>query len=369
MSEKPLIRLAQRSDLDALVALEQRCFMTDRLSRRSFSRFVKAEHSQLFVAHSDAGTDTLVGYILVLYRRGTNLARIYSVAVDPQARRQGLSRALMEIAHTSAEAHGANFMRLEVSVLNEPAQALYRALGYHSICRLSGYYADGSDGLRMEKRITGAGRSNHSSPYYAQTTPFTCGPASLMMAQAALLPNYQFERQEELSLWRESTTIYMTSGHGGCSPTGLAVAALRRGLKVELFLSSEEIPFLDSVRDAAKREVIELVHHQFLAELRELGVIPQYQTLSPDELGLALTQGKVAICLISTWRLNRNKAPHWVLATGADSKHIYFSDPDHDEEFWTSEADFVDVPIMRDQYAQLARYGRSRFSATLLLSN
>lgn len=368
MSETLLIRTAKRSDLDALVGIEGRCFDGDKLSRRSFAHFIKAEHSQLIVAQFSEADERLAGYILMLFRRGTNLARIYSVAVDPDARRRGVSRQLMQAAELAADEQGVNFMRLEVSNTNTTAQALYRSLGYHSISALKAYYEDGSDGVRMEKRISGAGRPTQSTLYYAQTTPFTCGPSTLLMALAALRPGYQIDREEELKLWRESTTIYMTSGHGGCSPVGLAISALRRGLKAELFLSSQETPFLDSVRDSAKREVIEVVHRQFLSELASLGVQPVYTGLSAEQLAAELGRGKLAICLISTWRLNRNKAPHWVLATGSDRRHIYFSDPDHEQEFWTSEADFVDVPIALDQYALLARYGKSRFSATLLLS-
>ena len=368
MSERPVIRNATRTDLAALMQIEGRCFDSDRLSRRSFSHFIKAEHSLLLVAQADTESNTLSGYILLLFRQGTNLARIYSVAIDPAARRQGLSRRLMQAAEVSAAERGVNFLRLEVSTRNAPAEALYRTLGYHQISTLTGYYEDGSDGVRMEKRISGQGRPSNSSHYYAQTTPFTCGPSSLLMALAALQPGYQLDREEELKLWRESTTIYMTSGHGGCSPVGLAISAIRRGVKAELYLSSDETPFLDSVRDSAKREVIELVHQQFMTELADLGVQPHYTSLSAEQLAKALAQGKLAICLISTWRLNRNKAPHWVLATGADERFIYFSDPDHEEEFWMSDSDFVDVPIALPQYSMLARYGKSRFSATLLLS-
>lgn len=366
MPEQTLIRRATRTDLSALESLELRCFESDRLSRRSFAHFIKAEHSQLLVC--EEGANRLAGYVLVLFRQGTNLARIYSIAVDPDFRRKGVSRALMLMAERIAEEASVSFLRLEVSVLNTGAKQLYTALGYHPIAKLSEYYGDGSDGVRMEKRIVGRTRPAKSTQYYAQTTPFTCGPSALLMALAALKPAFVPTRQEELQLWRESTTIYMTSGHGGCSPVGLMLSALKRGLSAELYLSSDRVPFLDSVRDTAKREVIEVVHQQFMHELETLGLTPRYSQLSSVELAEQLNQGKVAICLISTWRLNRNKAPHWVLATGSDGRHIYFSDPDHEEEFWHSEADFVDVPIALEQYEMLARYGKSRFSATLLLS-
>jgi hypothetical protein len=50
-----------------------------------------------------------------------------------------------------------------------------------------------------------------------------------MMAMKALDPAMELNRTLELRLWREATTIFMTSGHGGCGPYGLALSAYRRG--------------------------------------------------------------------------------------------------------------------------------------------
>lgn len=369
MTTKPVVRDAIRSDLKALVELEESCFTSDRVSRRSFSHLIKAEHSRVLVLSEDGSKpDALLGYMILLFRTGTNLCRLYSIAISAHARGRGLSRHLMQHAEEVAREQGAAFMRLEVSLNNETALQLYNRLGYHRIAKLTEYYEDGSDGWRMEKRIRTASRPLEHTPYYAQTTPFSCGPSSLLMAMASLNKDYSANRTDELTIWRESTTVYMTSGHGGCSPVGLAVSAKRRGFNVELYLSSDETPFIDSVRDNEKRSVIEQVHNDYLSELAALGVKPRIETLSSEQLVAQLKQGRVALCLISTWRLNRNKAPHWVLATGADDRFIYFSDPDVDDAPWHSEADYIDTPIGQDQYQKMARYGRSRFSATLILS-
>lgn len=369
MTTQFVVRDAVRTDLKTLVELEDSCFKSDRISRRSFIHLLKAEHSRVTVL-SEAGAlpETLLGYMILLFRTGTNLCRLYSLAIAPHARGKGLSRLLMQQAEEVARDQGAAFMRLEVSLNNQAALQLYTKLGYHRIAKLTAYYEDGSDGWRMEKRIRKASRPLEHTPYYAQTTPFSCGPSSLLMAMASLDKSYSANRTDELRIWRESTTVYMTSGHGGCSPVGLALSAKRRGFNVDLYLSSQETPFVDSVRDNEKRSVIEQVHKDYLAELLLLGVEPLIETLSSDQLVVELKQGKVALCLISTWRLNRNKAPHWVLATGADDRFIYFSDPDTDDTPWQSEADYIDTPIGQEQYQKMARYGRSRFSATLIIS-
>ena len=66
------IRNTQEADLTALVALEQRCFATDRLSRRSLSYWIKAKHRVFMVVLLD---DQIIGYGLVIMRKGTRLAR------------------------------------------------------------------------------------------------------------------------------------------------------------------------------------------------------------------------------------------------------------------------------------------------------
>ncbi|WP_027854260.1 peptidase C39 family protein [Marinobacterium litorale] len=362
-----LIRAAQREDLNALCDLEQSCFSGDRLSRRSLSHMLRSEHAELLVADSGA---ELAGYALVLYRSGTNLARLYSIAIRPQWRGKGVSGALLDSAERSARARECAFMRLEVSVNNTAAVRLYERSGFHRFGRISAYYEDGSDAWRMEKTI----RRQATGPtpktrYYEQTTPFTCGPACLLMALGRLDPEREMSRTEELRIWREATTVYMTSGHGGCSPHGLALSAWRRGVDVSLFVTPSGTPFIDSVRDPEKKTVIELVHADYLAELEETDVALNERELPPVELLAALADGAVGITLISTWRLNRNRAPHWVMITGADERYIYISDPDFEREPWHSETDYIDVPLTHEEYRAMARFGRSRLQATLLLSN
>ncbi|MCL1487420.1 MAG: peptidase C39 family protein [Marinobacter sp.] len=77
--------------------------------------------------------------------------------------------------------------------------------------------------------FTRRARNSRRYPYYPQTTEFTCGPAALIMAMAALNQQQSLTTLEELKIWREATTIFMLSGHGGCGPHGLALAAWHRG--------------------------------------------------------------------------------------------------------------------------------------------
>lgn len=360
-----IIRPAERRELDQLCELERRCFDTDRLSRRNFSHLLRSEHADLLIALQE---EVLVAYALILYRSGTNLARLYSIAVAPEYRGQKVAQGLLEAAEQQARSKDSAFMRLEVNVENEGAIHLYERSGYHRFCRVHAYYKDGSDAWRMEKTIRR--RAQHAYPrteYYEQTTPFTCGPASLMMAMNRLDPQRTMNRTEELRIWRESTTVYMTSGHGGCSPHGLALSAWHRGFDVTLYVTPADTPFIDSVRDPEKKSVIELVHQDYLTQLQDTDVQLISAELDLARLISALEEGAVAVALISTWRLNRNKAPHWVLIGAIDDRHVYISDPDFDRDPWQSETDYIDVPVGIEEFRAMARFGRSRLCATLLL--
>ena len=69
------LREVRAGDLDDLVRLEADAFRTDRFSRRSFRHWIGGGRRAFLAAMVD---DTLAGYVLVIYHRGTRLARLYS---------------------------------------------------------------------------------------------------------------------------------------------------------------------------------------------------------------------------------------------------------------------------------------------------
>lgn len=361
---KFILRPANMQDLPELLHIEQQSFHTDRLSRRSFTHLLQTEHATLTVAQQQ---DQLAGYGLVLYRQGTSLARLYSLAVAPQYRRMGIASSLLHKVQHQALEHNCHFLRLEVSEQNQSAVALYQSQGFYLIDTLPDYYADGTTGLRLEKPLKRPATQYPLRTYYAQTTPFTCGPASLLMAMHALDPNRLMNRQEELQLWREATTIYMTAGHGGCSAEGLALAAWNRGFQVSLYSQSADVPFIEGVRSEEKKSVLRLVHESFCQQLALTQVAISHQALDVLTLAEFLAHGAVALTLVSTWRLNRNKSPHWVMVSHADSEYFYLNDPDFDEQRRLSPSDLVHIPVTIAEFQAISQFGRGRLKATLVL--
>ncbi len=362
------MRDATPDDLERLVALEQRCFELDRISRRNFRHLLTKAHAVTLVAEREGA---LLGYGMVLLHRTTAAARLYSFAVDPAARRQGLGRRLLQAVEARARDAGAAELRLEVRPDNHGAIASYQVAGYRSFGTYTDFYEDHTDALRMEKRLAGGRRATLARvPYYAQTLPFTCGAASLLMAMKALDPTQQaLERRRELRLWREATLIYMTSGHGGCDPFGLSLAASRRGFAAQVYVTDEERLFVDSVRDPTKKDVIRLVLQDFRAQAREAKIPVHRRGLAAADAIRHLKAGEIPIVLVSSYALTGEKAPHWVVLTGYDDSFLYFHDPEPPDSEDGSKLDCINVPVPHAAFERIARYGATRLKAAVVLGN
>ncbi len=146
------LRRGHLRDLDALIAIEDAVFTTDNLSRRTFRHFLTSPCATLLVAEE---TGKLAGYVLVLYRLRSKLARLYSIAVAPHAGRRGIGRLLLDAAEDAARRHELRTMRLEVHHRNARAIALYDKSGYRRFGRRRSYYDNGGDALRFEKPLGG----------------------------------------------------------------------------------------------------------------------------------------------------------------------------------------------------------------------
>ncbi|SNS44845.1 Ribosomal protein S18 acetylase RimI [Pseudomonas japonica] len=143
-------RVASTADIAPLAALEQECFTFDRLRARNFHWLLGRGNASLIVAVRDG---QLAGYALLLFRRRTSLARLYSIAVHPRWRGHGLGPRLLRAAEAGALARDCRGLRLEVRADNPAAIGLYEAHGYRRFAVVEDYYEDHAQALRYEKTI------------------------------------------------------------------------------------------------------------------------------------------------------------------------------------------------------------------------
>jgi ribosomal protein S18 acetylase RimI-like enzyme/predicted double-glycine peptidase len=362
-ASRPLtIRRATLDDLDILLELEQ-VFPGDRLEKSNFKHFLTKAKADIWIAEEGG---KVLGDAVVLYRQGFHSARLYSIVVSPKARGKGIGAKLLTYCETAAKERGCITLRLEVREDNDAAIRLYRSRGYDLTARTDDYYEDGSTALRMRKRLDKTPAVLLEVPFYAQTLDFTCGPACLMMAMRYLGYNKKMTRVFETKLWREATTIFMMSGHGGCSAEGLAVAALERGFGAKVYTKDKSIPFIDSVRAKSKKEIITLSHQEFTRDLQKLGGETRVGNFTDAHVMKEISKGHLPLVLVSTYHQNRKKEPHWVVISGFDDEHLYLHDP------WIPKglerADSLHLPLKRKEFEKVSRFGKAKHRYMVVLS-
>ncbi|VGO22017.1 GNAT family N-acetyltransferase [Pontiella sulfatireligans] len=135
---------------DALLALEAACFDIDRTNRRNM-RYLLTSPSVMCTGVFREGE--LVGAMVMLFRSNAAVARIYSLAVVPEFRGQGIGRKLLATAERKARARGCTRMKLEVRMDNIPAIRLYESLGYVDTEVRPEYYEDRAAAFIFRKAL------------------------------------------------------------------------------------------------------------------------------------------------------------------------------------------------------------------------
>ena len=97
-----------------------------------------------------------VGYVLgvVKQRSHRHLARIYSLAVVRQYRRQGIGLRLMRKFVAEARGRGCRVVYAEAAVRNRGALELFKRCGFRRVRLLRDHYGGGVDGIRLRLAIT-----------------------------------------------------------------------------------------------------------------------------------------------------------------------------------------------------------------------
>ncbi len=359
------IRAASADDIDALSAIEAAVFSTDRISRRSFRALIARPTAATLVAEIDGA---VAGYVMILFRAGTGMARLYSLAVTPERGGRGIGKKLLAAAEDAAKRHDRIMLRLEVREDNDGAIGLYGRAGYRQIGRIPDYYEDGMAALRLEKLVRDdAAFPVAKAPFYEQTTDFTCGSACLLMALGRFVSTSYLDPLWEIRLWREATTVFMLAGPGGCEPFGLAVTARTYGLEPEIYCSQPDLLFLDTVRNPEKRKVMELAQIDFRQRVGEMRIETHFTPFSLNDVRAAIADGKLVAVLVSGYLMFGKKVPHWVLAHGDDGRHIMIHDPWVEEESGETVADAANLPVPYAVFERISRFGRTNLRAAVFL--
>jgi ribosomal-protein-alanine N-acetyltransferase len=140
------VRRARKEDLPQVLAIEEAWDTTPGWSGNQFEAELDSGRARFLVAESGSA---VVGYV-VLWVVGLE-AQLLTIAVRPDAAKQGCGRRLLAGAVSVAAAWDCSRMTLEVSSANPAAMRLYESEGFHVVGRRASYYPDGSDALLMDK--------------------------------------------------------------------------------------------------------------------------------------------------------------------------------------------------------------------------
>lgn len=161
-------------------------------------------------------------------------------------------------------------------------------------------------------------------PYYGQTTHFTCGAVTALVAQAhaGALPDEALDRRAELTLWRDATN------HPACEPVGLGVAVRRAwpSSPVTVHLDTDRPVLLDHYPEN-EREWRALLQDTSRTEADRIGVPVDPRHLPLAAIRSAIGRREHVLLLVSLDGMQGFDVPHWVLCHGVVPGAVVIEDP------------------------------------------
>jgi len=151
MQDFGIIHKATLDDLSNIVELEKKCFRSEiAYTPKQLKYLVAYANSSCLIETVD---ETTRGFIIVLYKRGIDVAGIETINVDPLYRGKGIGRRLLSAAEEDIYQHRVRKIRLEVSMGNTVALNLYHKSGFRIYEILRNYYNYDHYGTRDAYRM------------------------------------------------------------------------------------------------------------------------------------------------------------------------------------------------------------------------
>jgi len=195
-------------------------------------------------------------------------------------------------------------------------------------------------------------------PYIRQTTDFTCGPSALLMALSYFGLHASPDRPTEIALWREATTV------GGCDPYGMAVAAARHGLDVELTVTTSDFFLLEGLAEN-ERELRRFIQGEFRDQAATAGIKVAEQPFDASLIRDIVASGRLAIVLVDELLLHDEACPHWIIVHSLAADLFVMHDPWTEVSAGESWLDAYNMPISGRDLERIAQFGDPSYGAVL----
>ncbi len=211
-------------------------------------------------------------------------------------------------------------------------------------------------------------------PYYGQTTDFTCGAVSLIMALQSggdLIverggdAQAEANRVQELALWRQATNM------PACEPVGLAVAASdwlrpRGGVVPEVHISTDRPILLDGFGDDAAGWR-ELLQRESWRRDEQLGVPVVRDWVGIETIFARVTAGSRALLLIDERPMHGDDVPHWVFMYAVAGEVAVIQDPWVDASGGETWVDAAALAMSRADVDLMVRYEQPSVRGVIFL--
>lgn len=151
-----LIRKIVEDDLSEIVNIEKKCFNNYiAYTPKQLKYLITKANSNCLLEHIK---DITRGFIIILYKKNTEVAGVETLNVDPLHQGKGIGKKLLHAAQEEMINRDIKKIRLEVSVGNQKAINLYEKLGFRKIALLKNYYYyehnESHDAFRLVKDLT-----------------------------------------------------------------------------------------------------------------------------------------------------------------------------------------------------------------------
>ncbi|MFV2174027.1 peptidase C39 family protein [Actinomadura sp. LOL_016] len=212
--------------------------------------------------------------------------------------------------------------------------------------------------------LDGAGARVAEPPYYRQSTHFTCGAVTALIAQvqAGAIPRESLDRPAELTLWRAATNF------PACEPVGLGVAVRRAwpSSPVTVFLDVDRPVLLDSYT-GDEREWRAVLQRVSRTDAAEAGVLLDSRRLSPSGIRDTIVRGHRVLLLLSLDAMQGFAVPHWVLCHGAVPGAVVIEDPWSNDTTGDTWVDAHLLPVPDPSLDAMATMEADRYRAAVVI--
>lgn len=147
------IRKAKIKDLDDLVEIEKSAFDQNYyylISKSQFNYLLTKANAEIWLAFQG---EVKCGMIVLLYRKNSHYARLYSISVLPDFQGRGIGNQLMAHGQKSIIAKGLKEIRQEVRSDNKKLIKKYKKDGFKIYVKQSKYYPDGVSCCKLKKNL------------------------------------------------------------------------------------------------------------------------------------------------------------------------------------------------------------------------